>query len=485
MVYRHFSTKYPTPFEQKVLTDLQIGFENYDSDLRRNQVQWLTNNVLRLKDRLESCLGILNTQNDDVHEASLNTLTDTTHKRYKLRQRAWDNILMNGNVNLPLFAPRLNWFMKPYEIAKFGKFCRVVVDCHTENSLPRVAMANSVKKHLSDKLIELWPGIYYYYFSTVSPNHFQFIFDKIKHFSDFKVLLVCSSDDGCVKFFDKIKSKDYTIDIATNDSSHSVLTFKSFASLFSYSSDQLQNLVSLISAPFIISNYDNTQNILLKPTTGYMPSGLGETSVFNSCVALLALTALNDMNKETYDISDLTHAYYLVGFRITYVEILEHKHYDFLKTCPVISVDGDYGMTLLGVLLKYSGTCKSGDIVLPKRYNNLTLDEKFCWYQSLLTYAFFKNFYYEPWLVLCPYFQHIDKNRSFYDPELQLLSNPHFSISHDVRRFPTRDQFYGRYDIEDHLIDDFEFMLQSNKLYMRMNHVVVDIIMERDYGFKW
>ena len=497
MIQRHMKVKYPESKEDQnevgnlAFFGVTVDRENFDVLLRHNQRLWYQTHTERFVNESFSNQP-RHVYFKDVNQ-SRDDLTKEKHQKQLLRKQAFDEGLATNSMNSMGWVKSLEWKGK-YEDVKPGKPIRVFVDAKTENSLARVDFANSFKKHMSNREI-VYGKVLVKFCSGSRSDMISATFTEFMN-RDNEVVIYNFSDDSMVKlrrycgktFYDEV----YNVDISSNDSSHSWSTFECYAKFSGMQKDQRDDLMRVIRTPFKITNpEDPRESILIRSDMGYLPSGIGDTSVCNNMVYLMLGYAFNFLDLPTR-IESLTYAGFLIGFRFSYQKTNSVYEMQFLKHSVVRVLDGKYiAMPNLGTLLRYSGKSR-GDLpggIYPAFIK--TFDQKCAWYQSLLTFGFFKYFRYPPVMDhLCPFFQEILGNED-YKSSLQKVQHRMFIEDLDSEdECPVyhldRHEYYSRYlnhlTVEDILC--FESLVKSSTNYTLIYCRLVDVVMEMDYGYK-
>jgi hypothetical protein len=474
MVSRHFKVKVPEDKKNQPEVPL-LDFADFDAELRYNQKVFLDVHMKRYVDWFLCEYGE-HDYNFDLREAAL-LLADEAHFKRMLRLAGVDELHCSAAWVRKRWVDIIEWKLKYIEIAKISKDGRVIVDCNVINSLPRVHFANSFKLFTADKMVTRG-DIKLIFRSSPDPVKIHEVFRAIDAFNG-GVLIQNFSDDAIITFDYNGVKKTYNVDISSNDSSHSLSTFEAYAKCSCMTSEQYANLVSVVMSPFKIYSEDKKQKVVFQPITGYLPSGIGDTSVCNNMVYCLLAYSLS--LRDHTDVSSLTLAGFDIGFRFTYEYCSRNTDYQFLKHSPVCTMR--FTMPNLGILLRYSGGVE-GDLMRHKSSKNETLHECALRFQSLLTFGFFKYYSYPPLERLCPHLSSL-LNRDLTKSE-ELIASSHFSVKVErTRVLVTREEFYSRYDVDPWMIDEFESLVSQSGVGTLCYCRLVDIVMEKDYGLIW
>jgi len=488
MMYRHFARKVPEDKEgQMEITNLRmfgviVNTDNFQEMLQDNNVSFCDTHGEAISELVIASLG-MHEYHKTCQEGGYD-LTLQTHTKQRLRRAKWDVLMMSGGLVKKLWDEAIVWTMKYLETAKYGKPARIVVDCSTENSLPRVDFANSFKTHSKNKTVTFGQVAVKY---CLCSSHVDIgaVYDEACN-NGYRVMILNNSDDAILAFHDgKGNRHYYNVDISTNDSSHTLWTHKLYAMMSCMTEEQEENLLTLIMSPFTVYNPTNRkEKVIFKSVTGYLPSGVGDTTTCNNCIYYILAYSLHLLLEQGHEMSIelLTLAGFNFGFRFSY-EKCETYSFQFLKNSPIILDNGSFlSMPNLGVLLRLSGTYEGDVPVLPKKHCPPWATCKYAYCQSLLTFGFFKYFLYEPLLVLCPYFHHLTSEEHYvHSSFMETIGDTHKRI------VLSRKQFYSRYRdvITDTQIDVFETLMQQAGFGTLVYCELIDIVMKFDYGLKF
>jgi len=417
-------------------------------------------------------------------------LTLEKHLKQKLRIMSFEQVETSGKLKSTVYMDHVTWFVK-MEIAKPGKAARIVVDLSCPGSLPRVHFANSFKNHVKEKPIN-FGRVRVTYKGDASYSNMRNMFEEhMSHFSE--VRLDNSSDDALVTWWEGGERHSYLLDIASNDSSHSMKTMWLYSRISNMDAEQQSNFFKSIRMPFRIYDQKKRRFVEFKTLWGYLLSGLGDTTVCNNCVYLYMGFMLNKFLDKGLEMSMalISLAGYFTGFRFSYQKAIRLGELQFLKHSPFIHGNKIEFMVNLGVILRYTGRTH-GDIPLisyPKYVNN-ELD-RFRYFQSLLTFGFFKFVRYYPLIkALCPYFDLIlgneDVHRAKLDKYGHSLYSHHFDLSEKRPiLYPSRHEFYSRYELSITDIEEFEGLMMCADVGFVVHCNLIDVVLKADYGLSW
>jgi len=493
---RQFKLKEPeSKKDQDEVGNLKLLFPDNDYSLGNSFHEALIAN--QRKFYLENSDDICRIWDEQIgrHEYEFDTsegavlLTLEAHQKMLLRQARYKQVEIEGRIARRTYFDFVTWFLKCPEYAKYGKYGRIVVDVTTEGSLIRVHFANSWKKFTNGKVLVFGRFRCWY---QGDQNYFDILgmFERHLNHTD-EILVTNSSDDGLMTWWDSFERFTYLIDISTNDSGHGTFSHLHFTKLCGMSIDQADNYMQTVSSIVRVYDEDKRNFFELQPLTLYLPSGLGDTTVKNNPVYPDLAYIVNKLLERGYKmcIALVTCAGFIMGHRFSYQRVERIEELQFLKQSPFYLNGKLEHMVNLGVLFRYSGKCVNQlpDISYPKMFD--THELKCLYFQSLLTFGFFKyNRYYPVLKHLCPYFEYILGAEWEHTEQLIIASPKHFDILKSQDRpvlFHTTESFYARYSLTLNQIDVFESLLVSTGLGSCIFCELVDVVLEADYGYSW
>jgi hypothetical protein len=478
---RHFKKKTMDEYESTI-----FAVTDFDQYLENMKDGW-HNSPAR-----EECLSVLLREYGhhyyckDLREAS-RELCLVPHKKQKLRQDEVEKLEKSHIWCETMWTLYVNWKIKYLEIAKVNKDPRIIVDCAIPNSLPRVHFSESFKKHIADKEIDV-NGVRVMFCSNVSPAGVQRGLHWLSMASS-NIAIVYYSDDAVIR----IGNQYYNVDIASNDSSHNRDSLNFYCDVSCMSSENRENFLAIIFAKIKLTNPDKQmdnehrvrmrtqQKCFIRPISGLLPSGIGDTTVINDlqyprlAYAISKCVERYGANRRMIHIAGATF-----GFRFT-TEVCDRvEKIQFLKMSP----SRNFGRVIpnLGMLFRYSGCCE-GNVVVPDAYKN----HKYEFYQSLLTYGYFKFFMYKPLLKLCPYYDVLHKDEELYRANIRKIDMNWVMWDHRLEQQLelTPEDVYGRYNLTTSDISHFEELLNSTGIGKLIWCNLVDIVLKADYGHSW
>lgn len=285
---------------------------------------------------------------------------DDPHPKRRLRECAFQELWETGLIHSRLWMRSVLYKMKKNEIAKPGKYPRMIGDLGVSASLQGFRLTYYLKEAMS-QVIELHGGELFFC-AKPKPKALEFVFRRLidpprrfffVYFSDDASLSV-RMDDGTVRMFN--------MDISSCDSSQGDYMFQALCDVVPKSIRQdMEDLVEQCRRPIKIRSKNNPRHkVYLKPKGPRLYSGSTLTTCINNLANIFiaeSVTRWGDFTEE-----GIIKAASLVGF-IVKVEVCDTYHkLQFLKHSPVFDTRGEIRPLLnIGVLLRLSGSCH-GDL---------------------------------------------------------------------------------------------------------------------------
>lgn len=492
MLERHWKKREPEGIEETALKEYGFSAANFDMKLLAQQCYFahylgtdFIDDTLRDYGNLEYFT--------DIQEAASYLILEK-HAKQELRVDSFNDIMNTGEIGLKIFKPYLVWKLKQMEIAKPKKAPRAIVDAQTANSLPNVHISNAWKKHSADRVVVYSDLVSIEFCSCPAPADLEVVFKSWDEYS-YDVVVKNYSDDSIIGLWNQGLGRYdmYNTDIRANDGSHSGWTWSVFSNLLKMPTDHSEFLLNMIFTENYVLARNKKDRIAFKSCYGYLPSGIGSTSIANNTVMLMISWMLARFIKAGHrlSLSLVTIAAFRCGFLLSFEKFdlsQEYSKMQFLKYSPVRVASGNViVIPNLGRMLRYSGRSKNDVTVKqyqPPLVNGVQVNV-FKWYQTLLTYGDFKRVYYPPLVsALCPYFHLVDDRH--YDMIVKIDEDRVLNdLRSEVRLFPTREQFYSRYYLygaTDAMIDEFEGLIALSTLGTLVYSPFVDLVLNADYG---
>lgn len=488
MVERHWKTR--TAEQQEIVSLPKYGVDPtslFDERLMSAQAFFSLHFAERFVSDTRSQLGPFEYFTHTQEAASLLILEK--HIKQRLRVDAYTALCQSGDIGNLIFVNYLVWKLKKMELAKFGKPARVIVDAQTGNSLPSVHISNAWKEHSANQVVVYFSCVSIEFCSSPSPKDLEGVFMSWDLFS-YAVVIKNYSDDSIIGIWNRSAGRYdmYNTDIRGNDASHSGFSWSVFATLLGMSEEHRVFLFKMLFAKNYLYSRDKKSMITFQAKYGYLPSGIGETSIANNCAMLMIAWMLGKLihTGKQPELSLVTYSAFRCGF------LLSHEPFDlygefskmqFLKNSPVRLPTGRcLVIPNLGRMLRYSGRSKSD--VTTRAFPPPPGVNVFSWYQTLLTYGEFKKVDYPPLRrFLCPHFDLVSPKDYSLVQKLREDVYPEDLYSSPV--LVSREVFYSRYisyGLESFMIDEFEYLVSFQDLGTIVYCSLVDIVLGADYG---
>lgn len=284
---------------------------------------------------------------------------DDPHPKKALRIQAWGELLegVRNTINERLWLRTVTYKLKREEIAKPGKFGRMIGDLGVAASLQGFRLTEALKQAQDSERIHLNGG-YARFVKAPTPEVLKEVFDDLMA-PPGRFVFIFFSDDACYSVRRNGRVHMYNLDISSCDASHGLHIFQALIDLMPEGApkETMQILVDQCSLPIEIRDVDNPKNrVVLRPKTPRLYSGSTITTAINNLANLLICYHIS----ATDDNPVVSAA--KCGYIITMQECERPEDLQFLKHSPILTAGGEYQPLInLGVVLRLSGVCK-GDL---------------------------------------------------------------------------------------------------------------------------
>lgn len=444
-------------------------------------------NMSFFNERIAEVIEILRTQFDsflcqfDMREGAVE-LTIMPHPKRQLREDGWVFICLNGDVGRGCWVKSVNFKLKTDEVAKFGKYGRVVVDLGVTASLQGALWAEHVKKVLSQNAFR-YRSCSCYFVGSPRPEDVTPYFDLLWEHGDV-VCMICFSDDSCVSIFIDGVHYVFNVDISSCDASHTSAVFTTMFDAFLCPPEIREALTAQIMCPIRVYSVDERHKkdrdlVILKPTEYYLQSGITITTAINTFAQLFNFISIVDFinDSEAVDVAKLGECIICACRQVGYIVTVERCHIreetQFLKMSPMLDTNGVYRCVLnLGVVLRASGVCR-GDLpgrgpLIPR-----AIDFQYSLMNGLLN------------CIDYPPIQKLKPNGGKLVPiDFSQYGSLYHTCVHDSRvwRSFTRGSFYTRYSLSEREIDELESYFENGCFGSVLYSSAVDKVLSKDYG---
>ena len=453
--------------------EITLAIQSYDALLRRNQKFLICNRKEEIAECFYSSFGVPYFEMDKVDAAV--ELSKMKHNKQQLRIRDILDRYKNGQVGMASWLEYVLLKMKPDEIAKPGKYGRMIVDLGVGASLEAGLWADAMKHHFEDKPF-LYKDSACYFCSSPDPVKVQKYFDMM-HTHSYHVLMVVFSDDAIVSI--QTTPGNYfvfNLDISSCDTSHTPDLFELLFDIMCCPPDIRDALHHQIMSNMIIHSRSG-KKVVLQPLEYYLQSGITITTLINSFSQFLMLMAITDSNCTTAE--EVILACGQAGYKVTIDECLKYEDLQFLKMSPTLSTDGNWYATLnLGVILRASGTCR-GDIPTHKKGQSLARSAEI--FQSQLMSGLLSGIDHPTLNLLAP----CGVNRS---EENYALAAKHVDalafVNHRSVPHKFDDRIFNRYDLDSVDIQELKSLISDSAYGTCAYSVAASKILTKDYALK-
>ena len=462
-LHRHTAARPDYNKVYSLQTELQV---------RENQVDFVVDNFNLIIEHLHRSLGPIMYSKDMRTEAY--ALKYLPHPKRKLRENAIEDLLKNGEWQLPTWTNKVEWKLKLKEFAKARKIGRIIVDIGVSGSLLGAPWTKCMKEYLASGPVKFGRTEYLFCADPSPGSVITFMGNVYEPRIDVDLVVVCFSDDAIVGFRD-FATNEWIVcnaDISACDASQGPAVFALLFSAFEIPDEVRDALISQILAPINIHNpAHQKEKVVLEPNEPYLQSGSTLTTLIN-CVAWLIIAHRWDTIHQKSCVN-MRNATIDCGYYIDELQPCRRfEDLQFLKQSPMLNTKGEYVSVLnLGVILRASGMCK-GD--LPGRGDIVTRARNF---QHSLMNGLLNGIDYAPIRMLQPDGETMDINLSDYA-----------SVLYDYR--PTsntnsfyREDFYRRYELTADEIDELETYIRIGGYGQRVTCSAVQKILLKDYGY--
>lgn len=285
-------------------------------------------------------------------------LAITPHPKRKLRENAWSDLNITGDVGRKVWLKSCWWKFKQDEIAKPGKYGRLIVDLGVSASLQGAGWAEHVKKTLGDREV-VYNDCCFVFCTQPHPEEVMHYFNRLWD-NEYRVYMLVFSDDACISVKGKGVRRCANLDFSSCDSSHNTELFEMFFDIFKCPADVRAALIKQILSPIRVKDKWSKDMVILKPLEMYLQSGITITTVINVTAWLLCFTHLAITHCDAME--DIERRVRECGYLVTTANCDKFEDLQFLKMSPTMDVNGIYHAVLnLGVIFRSSGVCR-GDL---------------------------------------------------------------------------------------------------------------------------
>jgi hypothetical protein len=287
-----------------------------------------------------------------------------THPKKRLRVDAWEALEIGDyhgfNLTDTLYVSNVTYKMKKDEIAKPGKYPRMIGDLGVAASLQAFTLVNHMKHVMSDHPIDYMDATFTFCL-TPEPTRLAKLFEQLID-PPKRVMFIYFSDDATFAVRHDGIVYMYNLDISSCDASHQTALFEALVRITpSRWQHEMQGLIDQCKLPITITNpHDDNEKVTLQPLSHRLYSGSTITTLINNFANILIAKAITDSG--AYLPEHITSAAASVGYLVSVQRCTQPQDIQFLKHSPVYDSNGHLrAMLNLGVMLRSMGQCK-GDL---------------------------------------------------------------------------------------------------------------------------
>lgn len=405
------------------------------------------------------------------------------HPKMRLRIQAYLELIETGEIANKLWLKEVLYKFKRDEIAKLGKFGRMIGDLGVAASLQGFVIMEMLKDAMAIHPIELNGGLIYFC-KKPKQSELTWVFNQLMN-PDGRFFYVLFSDDSCFSIRINGVVHTFNIDISSCDASHGAALFDLFEGISEEKNiaEVMHILVEQCRLTIRVNDLQPTKRrVKLKYPDPRLFSGSTITTAINNLANITIAISLAEADFSQGDIQQtIAMAAERAGYVVT-CEVCETYHdIQFLKHSPVFDVEGQLRPLLnIGVLLRMSGTCR-GD--LPGRKTESLADRAKVLQHRLLQGAYPKASF--------PLIKNM-KNRDI--PTLSTRTHDQvnrkvaklFEYKVDADEFFTVDsvEMWQRYRFTEFDIHEVEDIFGNMKVFEHLSSKSLGKILKKDYGLQ-
>lgn len=338
---------------------------NHEVDMRTRQHLYVIANHDRVFRNLWHLAPKLPSDYTCLIDELVRELLTMPHDKQDLRINAFNEYVNDGTDYKTAWIRSGEVKLKPGEIAKFGKYGRVIVDLGVAASLQGVLYALYFKSMVTRELI-IGRSIFYYVSSLDDAIVTHYLNRMIVDDQSYDMILIASGDDASLAVRDQHGNMlRGNMDISSCDASITPTMLDSVLKLMQCPREVDTALREMLLAPCNLycsrtGKNEHRERVTITPTMMYLPSGVPITSLAGTLAVYYIFHSLVDsVITCSNDVVDAAKA---VGFDITFEAVEKPEDYQFLKRSLAKNIHGDYKAVLnLGVILRASGRVR-GDL---------------------------------------------------------------------------------------------------------------------------
>jgi len=394
------------------------------------------------------------------------------HPKRSVRLQALAELLTSGDIGDELWLKSVWYKLKTTEIAKFGKYPRMIGDLGVAASLQGF-FVTALLKHAQAQSSLQHPGITIQFVKSPEQSAMSAAFAELMDPSTPR-FMVLFSDDSSIS----IRHADgsvtmYNMDIKSCDASHTPAIFQLLLDITPDDmKDEIRILIEQCKLPIrVIDVNDKSNVVLLSPSGPRLYSGSTLTTILNNLANFCIGLAIAKSGAQTED--EIKQAALSVGYGVS-LELCETYHnLQFLKHSPCYDTAGQLRAVLNpGVMLRCIGSCH-GD--LPGRGAVRPRAEAF--QRGVLN-----GLYPRTHFTFCENLKAAVQNATI-DEKMQLFVDKHACHSGGDESYTIADEeLYRRYDLTPLEIAELNAMSVDAGFEVSLSSSGLDKILQADYG---
>jgi len=288
------------------------------------------------------------------------------HPKKRIRIEAWKDLIHGGYKSIQnsddLWLKRVLYKMKKDEIAKPGKYPRMIGDLGVAASLQGFRLTEVMKHVMADHPIAYKGGHFEFCIKPEASNLARIFRELMSPTGSF--YFVYFSDDGCLSIRRGDDVYVYNLDIKWCDGSHGPAVFQTLIDVTpEYCRETMTRIVGQCKLPIVVHDADDPlskRRVILKPKHPRLYSGSTLTTLINNMANIYIAKSIIDSG--AHDPEGIILAANLAGYGLSVDQCLIPEDIQFLKHSPVLDLDSNLrAMLNVGVLLRATGVCR-GDL---------------------------------------------------------------------------------------------------------------------------
>lgn len=407
------------------------------------------------------------------------------HPKRELRIKAMGELIESGNLGEPLWLRSVLYKMKTEELAKPGKWPRMIGDLGVAASLQGFRSTAFLKEAMNKKSL-IYKGFEIEFVKSPSYERLVSTFKKLLDPPQKRGYMVLFSDDSCAS----IRLSDGRVmygnlDISGCDASQTAAIFRQLEYISpGHMQPDIGTLINQCKLPIRIVNMNDRREVCkLKNVTGdpVLYSGSTLTTIVNNLANFnIGMSIADDLEAgiiKSYE--DMITCAAKVGYVVTCEACKQPQEIQFLKHSPVYDVEGELRPLLnLGVLLRSSGTSK-GD--LPGRKSE-TIEARAASFQKGLLRGMYPGARFS---ILQALNSHVAE--SDVSSEVERVVAKHLPYDHETQTpvyFVDDHQLSLRYELALSEIEELNWLIRQSGFGYQIQSSAVDKILRVDYGLR-